>query len=67
MSSSETLGPPFPISVLTRVADPVRHRLLPIDAERVMRLAERINGLDDYGGGDMLERLEETMECVLQV
>jgi len=32
-----------------------------------MRLAERINGLDDYGGGDMLERLEETMECVLQV
>jgi hypothetical protein len=41
--------------------------MLPVDTERVMKLAERINGLDDYGGGDMLKRLEETMESVLQV
>jgi hypothetical protein len=33
----------------------------------VLKLAERINGLDDYGGGGMLNRLEETMECALRI
>lgn len=32
-----------------------------------MKLAERLNGLHDYGGGGMQGRLEETMESVLQV
>jgi hypothetical protein len=65
--ATKSLGPTFPLSLFTRVADPVRERLLPIDTARVMHRAERLNGLDDYGGGDVLERLEETMSSVLQV
>jgi hypothetical protein len=59
-------GPTFPLSVLTRVADPLRRQLLPIDAKRAMKLAERLNGLRDYGGGGFQQRLEETIECALQ-
>ena len=65
--ATKSLGPTFPLSVFTRVADPVRRGLLPIDTARVMRRAERMNGLDDYGGGAVLERLEETMSSVLEV
>jgi hypothetical protein len=31
-----------------------------------MRLAERLTGLHDYGGGDLRERLEQTIETLLQ-
>lgn len=65
-SSTKLRGPTFPLSVFTRVADPVRRQLLPVDTERVLRLAERLNGLDDYGGDGVLQRLEETIECVLR-
>jgi hypothetical protein len=65
--ATKSLGPTFPLSVFTRLADPVRHQLLPIDTERVMRLAERLNGLDDYGGGAMKSRLDETVDSVLRV
>ena len=66
-SDAKSLGPPFPLSVFTRVADPLRTWLLPVDADRVMRLAERLNGLDDYGGGGFQARFEETMESALRV
>lgn len=62
--ATKTHGPTFPLSVFTRVADPVRHKLLPIDSGRVIRLAERLNGLDDFGGGGMRARLDETMDSV---
>ena len=66
--TAKPLGPPFPLSTLTRLANPIRHRLIPIDAARVMRLAERMNGLRDYGGeGGMQERLQETLECVSRI
>ena len=61
------LGPPFPLSVLTRLADPVRHRFFPIDAERARVWAERINGLRDFGGEEVLKRLEDTVECLQSV
>ncbi|MGB5368711.1 MAG: sulfotransferase [Polyangiales bacterium] len=64
--SAKSLGPPFPISMFTRLADPVRGQLIRVDADRVMRMAERLNGLDDYGDDHIRERLEETIECVLQ-
>ena len=67
MSQAKSLGPTFPLSIFTRVADPFRRQLLPVDTERVMKLAERLNGLHDYGGGGIDARLEETMESVLQV
>ncbi|MEM7437005.1 MAG: sulfotransferase [Myxococcota bacterium] len=47
--------------------DPVRHQLLPVDARRAMRFAERVSGLHDYGGGAMHERLEETIDVVSRV
>lgn len=65
-SSMKLRGPTFPLSIFTRVADPWREQLLPVDPERVLRLAGRLNALDDYGGDGVLERLEETLDCVLQ-
>jgi hypothetical protein len=62
----KSLGPSFPLSVLARLADPVRRPLLPIDAERAMRLAERLTGLHDYGDGDLRERLDQTIETLLR-
>lgn len=64
--SDKPLGPTFPLSVFTRVADPIRYRLLPVDADRILRLAERINGLNDYGGGQLSWRLEQTIDSVCQ-
>ena len=46
--------------------DPVRKRILPIDADRAMQLAERLTGLRDYGDGNCRKRLEETVEALLQ-
>ena len=65
-SSTKSIGPGFPLSVFTRLADPVRRQLLPVDVDRVMKMAERLNGLDDYGDDDVRQRLEETLECVLE-
>ncbi len=61
------LGPPFPLSIFTRLADPVRHQILPIEADRIKALAERLNGLDDYGGEGVLRRFDETVESLSQV
>lgn len=49
------------------MADPIRERLIPVDATRIMAMAERLNGLDDYGGDAIKERLEETIESMLEV
>lgn len=65
----KSLGPTFPLSLVTRLGDPVRKQLLPVDAERVMHLAERLTGLNDYGDDDggFRKRLDETIASVLQV
>ena len=64
--AAHSLGPTFPLSIFTRLVDPVRHQLLPIDAERVMKLAERLTGLHDYGDGNLRQRLDETIDTVLR-
>ncbi len=64
---TKTQGPALALAAFTRIADPVRHKLLPLDSARVIRLAERLNGLHDFGGGGMRARLDETMDSVLQV
>ena len=64
--AAHSLGPTFPLSIFTRLADPVRRQLLPIDAERVMKLAERLTGLHDYGEGKLRQRLDETIDTVLR-
>ena len=40
---------------------------MPIDAGRIRVLAERLNGLDDYGGEGVLDRLDETVASLHQV
>lgn len=62
--SPHSLEPRFPLSVLVRLLDPVRERLLPFDVGMAMRFAERTTGLQDYGGGGFRQRLEETVESV---
>ena len=66
--ASKSLGLSFPLSLVTLLGDPVRKQLLRVDAERVMKLAERLTGLHDYGDGDggFRKRLDETIETVLQ-
>ena len=61
----KSLGPPFPLS-LVMLGDPVRERLLRIDSKRVMKLAERLTGLHDYGDGDFRKRLDETITTLLR-
>jgi len=62
----KSLGPAFPLSLVTLLGDPLRKQLLRVDEKRVMRLAERLTGLDDYGDGGFRRRLEETIETVLR-
>ena len=61
------MGPSFPLSLVT-LLDPLRKQLLPIDVERVMKMAERFTGLHDYGDADgsFRTRLEETIAVVRQ-
>ena len=61
----KSLGPPFPLS-LVMLGDPVRERLLRIDSKRVMKLAERLTGLHDYGDGDFRKRLDDTITTLLR-
>ncbi len=53
---------------MVALLDPVRKQLLPVDAEGVMKLAERLTGLHDYGDtdGSFRKRLDETIDTVLQ-
>lgn len=50
------------------IGDPVRDRILRVDAERAMNLAERLTGLYDYGDseGGFRERLNDTIESILR-
>jgi len=66
--ATQSLGPRFPLSLVTRLGDPLRAQLLRIDAERAMRLAERLTGFHDYGdaGGGFQKRLNETIASLLQ-
>jgi len=62
------MGPTFPLSLVNRLGDPVRKQLLRVDPERVMKLAQRLTGLNDYGDSDgaFRERLDETVESLLR-
>jgi hypothetical protein len=69
MSQAPTsLGPSFPLSIVTLLGDPLRKQLIRVDAARVLKLAERRTGLDDYGDDDggFRHRLDATIESMLQ-
>jgi hypothetical protein len=65
----KSVRPTFPLSVVNFLGNPLRKQLLPIDTERAMKLAERLNGLDDYGedAAGFRARLDETVESLLRV
>lgn len=65
--SRNSKGPSFPLSLVTWL-DPVRALALPIDADRVTKLAERLTGLNDYGDPDgaFAKRLQDTIDTVLR-
>jgi len=51
------LKPSFPFSFLNRL-DALSTQLIPIEAERALKLAARTTGLDDFGGGGFRSRLD---------
>lgn len=57
----EELKPGFPFSLVNRL-DRLSERMIPIDGQRVMKLAERTTGLGDWGGGGFQQRLDATVE-----
>ncbi|MEM9730911.1 MAG: sulfotransferase [Myxococcota bacterium] len=59
----EELKPGFPFSLVNKL-DGLSQQLIPIDAERAMRLAERVTGLDDYGEGGFLSRLNAAVDGI---
>jgi hypothetical protein len=63
----DATGPSFPLSLVT-LLDPLRKQVLPVDAPRAMKLAERLTSLHDYGDvdGSFRKRLEETVDAILQ-
>lgn len=62
------MAPTFPLSVVNLLGDPLRKPLIRIDADRVMKLAERLTGLHDYGDADgsFRERLNQTIDAVVE-
>lgn len=57
----EDLKPGFPFSIVNKL-DGLSKQLIPIDSERAMKLAERVTGLSDFGGGGFRSRLDTTVE-----
>jgi len=64
----KSMAPTFPLSILNLLGDPLRKPLIRVDADRVMKLAERLTGLHDYGDcdGSFRGRLNETIDAVLE-
>jgi hypothetical protein len=55
------LKPGLPFSLLNKL-DGLSQKMIPIDAERVMKLAERTTGLSDWGDGNFQQRLKSTVD-----
>jgi hypothetical protein len=55
------LKPGLPFSLLNRL-DGLSKKMIPIDVDRVMKLAERTTGLSDWGGGGFEQRLRATVD-----
>lgn len=58
----------FPLSVVRRVGDPSREALVPLRIEDMMRTAERVTGLHDYGDdGGFRERLHRAFGSLMRI
>ncbi len=56
----EDLKPGFPFSLVNKL-DGLSQQLIPIDADRAMKLAERVTGLSDFGNGGFRSRLDSAV------
>ncbi len=61
----DDLKPGLPFSLVNKL-DGLSKKMIPIDAERVMKMAERTTGLSDWGEGGFKQRLQATADGVNQ-
>ena len=59
----DDLKPGLPFSLVNKL-DGLSKKMIPIDAERVMKMAERTTGLSDWGEGGFKQRLQATADGV---
>ena len=59
-ATPDDLKPGLPFSLLNKL-DILSKKMIPIEAERVMKLAERTTGLSDWGNGGFQQRLDATV------
>lgn len=57
----EELKPGLPFSLVNKL-DGLSKKMIPIDVDRVMKMAERTTGLSDWGEGAFRQRLEATVD-----
>jgi len=57
----DDLKPGLPFSALNKL-DRLSEKMIPIDSERVMKMAQRTTGLDDWGNGGFRARLDAAVE-----
>ena len=60
------LRPRFPFTAINALIDPVRNHVVPLDSSAVMKWAERITGLRDWGGNGFPERLDAALEGLVE-
>ncbi len=59
----DDLKPGLPFSLVNKL-DGLSKKMIPIDSERVMKLAQRTTGLDDWGDGGFRARLDAAVDGV---
>jgi hypothetical protein len=57
----DDLKPSLPFSLVNKL-DGLSQKMIPLDSERVMKMAERTTGLDDWGGGGFRGRLDAAVD-----
>jgi hypothetical protein len=57
----DDLKPGLPFSLVNKL-DGLSKKMIPIDATRAMKMAERTTGLSDWGGGGFEQRLQGTVD-----
>jgi hypothetical protein len=62
----KALRPGFPFTWVNKL-DPIRERIIPIDARFALKLAERVTGLHDYGDDGFLQRFEDAIEGINEI
>ena len=60
-STPDDLKPGLPFSLVNKL-DGLSKKMIPLDADRVMKLAERTTGLSDWGEGGFRQRLEASVD-----